>query len=294
MGKLSVDIIEDNYLNKSAAAANNLSILIGVDRFAYLVSTPDHQVLALREYERESDISTASKQEQKAISLPFLEKICAGDAHLGASFARIHVAWSNPFTALVPKRLYDDEHKATYLQYLVSPEGEWTYAVDDLPHFEACNVYAIEREGLAWCQKQFPGSKLVHITTTYLSAARNLAANPQGVRRLFVHTEIGRLRLALLDENRLFFSNTYTYQTAKDFLYFVLALVDEFDLDQETTPVLLSGQLMEDSEIYRLLYRYFRKLSFVSCPPQISPGAKSGALPQHLFSDLYFLALQTL
>lgn len=291
MGKLSVDIIEDTYLNKSAAAANNLSILIGMDRFAYLIHTADHQVLALREYEREPRASTPTKQGQTTFSLAELEQICAEDTYLSQSYASIRIGWATRFSAMVPKRLYDAGHKAAYLQYLTNQEGQWDYAADELPHFEAVQVYAIPGEGLSWCRKQFPGSEALHATTAFLGGARALLNGQQGRRQLFIHISPGALRLTLLDATHLYFTNSYTFQTAKDFLYYVLAVVDECELDQETTPILLSGQLIEDSEIYRLLFRYFRKLSFVPCPPQLSLGPQLSALPQHLYSDLYFLAL---
>jgi hypothetical protein len=292
LGKLSVDIIEDTYLNKSAAAANNLSILIGMDRFAYLIHTADRQVLVLREYEQEPRASTTTKQGQSSFSLSELEQICKEDAHLSQSYARIRIGWTTPFSALVPKRLYDADHKAAYLQYLTHPEGQWDYVADELPNFEAVQVYAILGEGLSWCKKQFPGSEMLHASTAFLDGARTmLNGQPGGGRRLFIHISPGAVRLTLLNETHLYFTNSYTFQTAKDFLYYVLAVFDECELDQETTPILLSGQLIEDSEIYRLLYRYFRKLSFVPCPPQLSLGPQLSALPQHLYTDLYFLAL---
>ena len=94
MGKLSVDIIEDIYLSKSADAGNNLSILIGMDRFAYLIHTADHQVLALREYEREPRASAPTKQGQSAFFLPDLEQICKEDAHLNQAFGKIRIGWT--------------------------------------------------------------------------------------------------------------------------------------------------------------------------------------------------------
>jgi len=291
LGKLSVDIIEDTYLSKSADAGNNLSILIGMDRFAYLIHTADHQVLVLREYERESRASTPTKQGQSAFPLPDLEKICKEDSHLHQSFNKIRIGWAIPFLAMVPLRLYDAGHKSTYLQYLTKPEGSWEYAADELPHFASSLVYAIPSEGQAWRLKQFPDSEVLHATTAFLNGTHALLKERQGGRHLFIHTCFGEVRLALLDETHLYFNNAYFFQTAKDFLYYVLAVVDECELDQETTPILLSGHLIEDSEIYRLLYRYFRKLSFVPSPAQFLPGPQLSASPQHLYTDLYFLAL---
>ena len=291
MGKLSVDIIEDTYLSKSAAAGNNLSLLIGSDRFAYMIHTADHQVLALREYEPEPRASTPDKKGQGTFFLPPLEKICAEDTHLGQSFARVRIGWSTPYAAMVPKRLYDAGHKTSYLQYLIAPEGQLDYRADELTHFSACQVYAIPGEGAAWCRKQFPTGEEIHATTAFLNGARSVAGKQKAGRQLFIHTCLGEVRLFVLDEQHLYFSNAYPFQTAKDFLYYVLAVVDECELDQETTPIVLSGKLIEDSEIYRLLYRYFRRLSFASCPSPLSFGPQLSALPQHLFADLYYLAV---
>ncbi|NUO02716.1 MAG: DUF3822 family protein [Saprospiraceae bacterium] len=291
MGKLSVDIIEDTYLSKSAAAGNNLSILIGMDRLTYLVSTADHQVLVLHEYELESRAAISAKQGQNAYWEDFVKKICREVPHFHQPYARIRIGWTTSFSAIVPGRLYQAAHKATYLQYLSAQEGKWEYGADQLPHFNAFHVYGVPGEALSWSRTQFPGSEALHAGTAYLAGARALLSGQPGTRCLFVHVGFRELRLSVMDGNQLYFTNVYTFQTAKDFLYYLLAVVDECDLDQETTPVLLSGRLIEDSEIYRLLYRYFRKLSFVSRPSALVPGPKLSAIPQHLYTDLYFLAL---
>ncbi len=287
MGKLTLDIIEDHDRNKLAAAGNHLSILLGADRVAYLISTPDHQTLAVREYERESTAPAGNS------ILSFLEKIQAEDRYLSQAFAQVRIGWTNPYSVIVPRRLYDPAHRAAYLEYLTTAEKRWEYGEDQLQQFDAWNVYATEGEALAWCRMQFPQSEMVHAATAFLNTASRQLATQSGDKHFFLHTCAGELRLMLLDKSRLYFSNAYTYRTAKDYLYYVLAVAEEFGLDQETTPVWLSGQLVEDSEIYRLIYRYFRKLSFAAWPTKLLPGPKLKAQPQHFYTDLYALALHT-
>lgn len=291
MGKLSVDIIEDTYLKKSAAADNNLSILIGVDRFAYLISSADHQVLALRVYEQENSSKPSAAGQSTSMS-SFLDDVCKSDQKLNQTFARTRIGWNNRLASIVPRRLYDAANKAAYLQYLSSDKGHRDYFDDALPKFGAHQVYAIPADWAAWRNRRFPNSQPLHISSALLNGfSAHAAATLQDGRSLFVHVGMGEVRIALLDANSLYFSNAYTYQAAKDFLYYVLAVFNEFDLDQETTPIWLSGQLVEDSEIYRLLFRYFRKLAFMPCPPALSTGTQLSATPQHFYTDLYFLAL---
>ena len=70
-----------------------------------------------------------------------------------------------------------------------------------------------------------------------------------------------------------------------------MLVFNQFDLTVEETPVFLSGQLMEDSEIYRLLVRYVKKLQFLDPPAFFQYGTKLAHHPKYLYFDLLCLLL---
>ena len=70
-----------------------------------------------------------------------------------------------------------------------------------------------------------------------------------------------------------------------------MLLYDQFKLNPETDPIHIAGQIVEDSEIYHLLYRYVRHLNLVSGPSYYRFSQLFDTLPQHFYFDLYSLKL---
>ena len=108
---------------------------------------------------------------------------------------------------------------------------------------------------------------------------------------LFAETHVkGRFFQAiLLKDGNLMFINTFQFQSSKDFIYYVLLLFDQFDLKQEEVNLMLSGQLIKDSEIYRLLFRYIKKVNFIQHPSFISFGPKMKTKPSYYYFDIFSL-----
>ena len=95
----------------------------------------------------------------------------------------------------------------------------------------------------------------------------------------------------VFEDKGLLFSNAFPYQSAKDFIYFLLLPYQQFGLKPGKTPVYLSGQLVEDSEIYREALRYLKGPRFVEPPAFFHLGSRINQEPRHFYFDLLGLSL---
>jgi hypothetical protein len=109
---------------------------------------------------------------------------------------------------------------------------------------------------------------------------------------VFVNLRNHIAQIAVFDRRNLQFYNSFAFTKASDFLYFTLLAFDQLKLNPLDVPLTISGELMEDSEIYRLLYRYFRDIRFAPTPAGLYhfPGSIQ-SLPSHLNYDLYAMKL---
>ena len=80
---------------------------------------------------------------------------------------------------------------------------------------------------------------------------------------------------------------TFSFQTPLDVVYVLLKISAEMDLNQEETPVILSGFIEKKSDIYKELYNYFIDLRFLTLPAHSLPENQH---PSHFFASLYNLA----
>ena len=57
--------------------------------------------------------------------------------------------------------------------------------------------------------------------------------------------------------------NTFEYQTADDFLYYLLFTAEQLHLNPETLKLLLLGDISENDGLYQKAYQYIRNVDFL-------------------------------
>jgi hypothetical protein len=271
------DIIEDTLAKKSTSACE-LSILIGMDSFDYMVLDEQRQVLALRSHALGAGGRSAAAR-----------AIFQGDAMLQQPYRRIGVGVAGPKSALVPERLFDEGEKEAYLRQVVELEAADSVRVDFLTSLSLCQVYALPRGLEDFVRQAFPTAQLAHQSTALLQAY--LAAAPEAGHTVIAHLRGNWMYLAVFDGGQLVFANSFGFKAAKDFIYYLLLVYQQLDLNPEEQPLFFSGQLLENSEIYKEAYRYIRHLRFWGAPTGIQFGPRLGQEPPHLYYDLLSLSL---
>jgi len=283
LGKISLDLLEDKFL-KSSTVTYDLSILINMDRFSFMISDTQQNVLALKVYELNAlnEYTSAYKDE--------LQKVFIADAYLKLPYQQVRVAIGHSNNVFVPNNLYHPGHKQTYLSHLTHLPKEATISIDELKKMEAKNVYWLE-EGIGrLLRSYFSTSRLYHCSTPALYGFRRIAKHLMG-HSLFLNVAGKTVHLALFEDGKFQFSNVFSFQNSRDFIYYVMLIYDQFQLKPEKVPVYIAGQIVEDSEIYHLLYRYIRHLNMVQSPDYLHFDKKHSSVPAHFYFDLYSMKL---
>ncbi|HMO38718.1 MAG TPA: DUF3822 family protein [Saprospiraceae bacterium] len=268
--KVIFEIATDNIAGKVNPQCE-LSILVGMGSLSYCITDAQQQLLLLRDYDT-SDF--------KVLGEFFLQ-----DEYFRQSYRAIRIAVAAPAFTFLPARLYNPAEKTTYLQHLTATDREMAFRNDDIKTLAATNVYALRRDTVETLQKHLPGARIFHIATAITAGLLAHEALAAHTTSLHIHIHEGKLFLLLLHKKELQFVNVFSYQSARDFLYYVMLVFDQFKLDPEETPAFIAGQLIKDSEIYPLLYRYIRQLQFLPMPAFIQNGDK--LREPHLYFNLF-------
>lgn len=280
MGKISIDISEDTY-SKLRHQDYELSILLGVDSFAYMLSDERRQVVALREYVPEQ---AGSFFLQDTL---LLQEIIQNDKRLQDNFRTVRIGLSGQAPSLIPARLFNPLEKKTYLSHLSGLPENAEILADDLGELSCRGIYAMPAPVLGTLRQHFPGCRFMHLSSALLQTWHKLpqAAGPGSCVCLHLHG--AELILALFSNGMLQLCNSYAFQSAEDFLYFVLLGLHQQNLDNNHTPVFISGKLLPDSAIYKTLERYFRQLQFLPKPGQVALGPALQQNPDYFYADLF-------
>ncbi len=282
MGTLRFKIVEEN-LSKKFSSTKELSILIGMDSFAYIINDENLYVQILKEYTFKP---LQPNQDWSKTIGPIIEE----DAHLKASFNHIWVGVDHQVATLVPNRLFHPDQKLAYLENLTELQDQDELVKDDLNHLSAKLIYPFNKTLQATFHKYFPGYRSYHLVTTLIRALRVHTAQQNGYH-LFVLFRSNSLRVVLYDKNDLLFINHFSYQSATDAVYYLLMVIDQFSLSTMELPVYVAGHLLKDSEIFRLMARYLKSIRFLTAPPQFDMGSQLQRYPEYFFYDLLSLRL---
>jgi Protein of unknown function (DUF3822) len=277
--KVTLDITDKKFLS-GAASTYEFSLLIGTDGMSYLSADPKGEVHLLKSWRF---INPENKFRE--VEAP-IRSIFAQDVNLNLQYGNSRVAVFNNLVTLVPNRLFSADELPTYFNLLIQPESPLSYRYDDVKNLDVKVVFAVDKNIIGFIEQNYPKTKLTHSASSLLLAWHRLARRSE--YDVFVNLRNQIAQIAVFDRQNLQFYNSFPFSKASDFLYFCLLAFDQLKLNPLDVTLTITGELMEDSEIYRLLYRYFRDIRFAETPAGLYQfSGPVDSLPGHMNFDLY-------
>jgi len=201
-------------------------------------------------------------------------------------FKTISVAVSNQLFTLVPSALFDEKELSTYLKFnhLIEDESQFRYYFNKIEAFQAVVIYAIPRALDFMLQAKLPPLQLNHFSIPLLEAINIQVWRKQD---LLVHIQNNQFEVIYAPNKKLTFFNSFSYQSTEDFIYFLLYVMEQLQLDRETVNLNLWGEFEEKSAIYEMLYKYIRSITIGERPKDVQFSAVLSELPKQYHFSLF-------
>lgn len=260
----------------AASAHCSLDVIIGIEGLSLMVTGKNGAIEVLKHKDFPNpgrDFNDAEISVRTAFGAEPL---------LSYDFAGVRCAFFNLNATLVPRRLFATESLASYFKLLLQSPEDFEFYYDHLPELDCYLAYAVEPMMARWCGQYFPHAKWSHLATPVLKNWQR-AASPTDYD-VFLNVRRQAAQIAVFDRQNLLLYNAFQFSKASDLLYFTLLAYDQFRLDPGDIRLSVTGSLTEDSEGFRLLYRYVRTIRFETPGLALPKGA--GALPEHFWYDL--------
>ena len=174
MGKIDLEILESDF-NQKYTSTYDLSILIGMDRFSFLLIDEQNRLLGLRNYSLQVDNLNLKEH---------LQDIYINDDLLKMPFRKVFLAIENKRHTLIPKRLYRKQDGAVYLDKLFGEVSNQEVFADEVAGIDALSVYQIQQEVEQLLHGYFSEAKQVHLGTAILTGFRSLAEQQPGKKHI--------------------------------------------------------------------------------------------------------------
>lgn len=280
---IQYDFIEASF-NPQETDTYKLSILAGVDSFAFIIKNARQEIVA-----------ASSRTLEGVGSDPvhfgrYFNQLLQETQLLRRSYAETRVVWLSPLFTLIPNRLFLPEEKLTYFAHLSPGPAAADLLFDSkMTRLQATAVYPLDKGLHFLFTLCFPGCRVTHFSIPYLEALLSLPVAT--IRpRLYVYVNKEKVWLTLIDGSELRLHNAFSLTGDNDLLYYCLLVMKQFKLNPEADPVYLSGQLAAENPAFRLLAAYLSNLHFVKHRFSATMGPEGNKIPLPLIFDLLCIA----
>lgn len=244
----NTDITEKKY--------KKLVLLVGLKGFSYCCfDTLNHSVLFLKEVHFEN-FPPANKVEDH------YWKAFVDNLDLTRMYDEVLVIHNNNLNTFVPKALFDEEYLGSYLQYNTKVFETDFFAYDEITNHEMNNVYIPYVNVNNFLIDQFGPFTYRNTNSILVAKLLELSKNIDS-KRVFVHFTKACFEIVVVQNQKLILFNSFDYTTKEDFLYYLLFTAEQLSLNPETFKLQLLGDISEESEYYKMAYKYVRNVALV-------------------------------
>lgn len=182
---------------------------------------------------------------------------------LTATYDEVVVLHENNLSSFVPKAMFDENYLGSYLQYSTKVFESDFFAFDVLEPFDMVNTYIPYVNFNNYLLDQFDSFDYLHVNSILV---QKLLENSKNVSetQLFVHVGKEHFEIVVIENQKLLLFNSFEYQTKEDFIYYILFTAEQLKLNPETFKLQLLGEISEESDLFKIAYRYIRNISLMN------------------------------
>lgn len=176
-------------------------------------------------------------------------------------FDAVIVIHQNELATIVPKDLYNETQKADYLKFNTKILKTDYITHDAIAVNNSVNVYIPYVNINNYIFDTFGEFVYKHASSILIDTI--LQHNKLDDTTVNINVNSTTIELIVSEKKSLRLFNSFEYSTKEDFIYYVLFVFEQLQLNPEITYVFLSGAIAEDSDLYHILYTYIRHVYFV-------------------------------
>jgi len=230
-----------------------LSIQFSLDGFSFCIQdASSNKKLAFFEYAFDKELTSPEKLLKEII------KIFESNSALQKDFSSILVIHQNNLYTLVPQIYFKEEQLSNYLAFTIKTLKTDFITFDVISTFN--NVYIPYVNINNYLFQHFGEFTYQHHISCIIQ--KLIAQNKSKEINVYINVYSTSFDIVVLQEKKVLLSNSFSYLSKEDFIYYILFVYEELKLDKEVTPIYFMGKIKKDSNLYSITYNYVRHIFF--------------------------------
>jgi len=238
--------------NNQELIKNKLSILIAQDGFSFCTGNKEtHTIIAFKHK------SFLSKQTPEDL-LKEIKTVLEFSFRQEDKIDELEVFYSNTLYTLVPDAFFKEKNLTDYLKYNTKILATDYITFDHVEAVHAKNVYIPYTNINNYLFEKFGEFSFKHISSTLLELFRQEDTKD----KVLLNVYSSHFHVVVFKNGQLHLANSFEYQTKEDFIYYVLFVLEQLELDPLKAPVFICGEIDEQDAHYKMLTAYIQHIDF--------------------------------
>lgn len=217
-----------------------------------------------------------------------VSQLLANHTLLQMNYAIVNIFYHGAGGLLIPDLFFSPDHAGEWLEKVNGDLHGGFPMLDHVPEIKARHVYGSISGMHEMLAEKFPNASFLHFNTGWIKKKFKQSHVPT-VMELALYPS--HIVVALWKDEQLQLIQHYEYDTPEDVAWWLLNLNNQFELNQETLPILISGLVETQSPMYAEVQKYFMQVELDTRPEEFQYDFAFDNYPQHFFSPIFSLAL---
>ncbi len=199
------------------------------------------------------------------------------------AFKNVNICILNSSFTLTPQAYALQENTKTYLSFANGAEQD---VKNSFVHkFDQLNFcYFFPENIIPQLEKTFKNATVRHagaVTIDLLFSNHSLKNC-----NLFLNFNAGVFELAAKESNKLLYYNVFNYENNEDVLYYLLFMMEQYELNPLTCRLVIAGQMEAGSDLLKAIKKYIKQVDFAVNDKSFSNSFSELKIPLHSFFSL--------
>jgi hypothetical protein len=220
----------------------------------------------------------------------YLSIIYKQDDLLQLNYKQVSHEFIGNISTLIPQPDFEESKIEDYLHFIYREITNQVIAYNVLSSDKYYNIFSYPTSLHAEIKKCFPGIKLFSHTTSFVEYLISQSLN-NTKKLIYVCLNEGLLNIGIAQNAELLFFNAFQYKETSDIVYFILSVLDQYNLSAKLTEVNISADVTNHDELFDFLNNYLGQIHFIKPSQQFSYSYLFDELHLTRFTNLFNLVL---
>lgn len=213
-----------------------------------------------------------------------IKDVIKSDIYLNKSYKSVDLIFRAEKFTLVPSELFDKSFLKSYFKFNYEFSDDEEIHFNKLKSANAYNLFVMPASITTFLVNKFPEVKFYQQGSPIIEYLVEKTKNSNSeAPTVFLNIYKDCFDFISVCKGKLLFYNIFKYQTAEDYLYYLLNVMKSLKYEPGKTDIKLSGDIDENSELYLKTYKYFPNYSFAKITEDFNFNFE---VPEHKLANI--------